>query len=211
VAPPAPSAPFVSALSQSRLSVTWPELGGLNVDHFELFINGSAAPANVKSNSYVASGLAPNTTLTFQLLYQLADGRRSEKSEVGQGTTWGDDANNDGLPDDWQARYWGADPAKWPAPGIDSDGDGASNLKEFLAGTDPKDSVSVLRIDIVTTEQNTRLNWNTEPGLIYQVQSSPDLHAWSNYGASRFARGATDSLPVAGPESAIYYRVIRLW
>src|SRR2546421_582021 len=39
---PVPSAPYVSALNQSRLSVTWPELGGFNVDHYEIYMDSNA-------------------------------------------------------------------------------------------------------------------------------------------------------------------------
>src|SRR6185503_14705254 len=35
---PVPSAPYVSALSQSRLSVTWPALDGFSIDHYEVYM-----------------------------------------------------------------------------------------------------------------------------------------------------------------------------
>jgi hypothetical protein len=205
-----PAAPYVTALDSSSLSVTWPDMSGLNVEHFELFINGATTPVRVTGGSYLLSGLTPHSTNAFELLYQLADGRRSAKSAVATGVTWGVDANFDGVPDDWEAKYFGPDPSQWPSPGADSDGDGVKNLQEFLAGTDPTDAASVLRAELEVTEQGTRLVWNSQPGLVYQVQSSGDLRAWSNLGASRFARGTTDSLLVNGGDPATYYRVNRL-
>ena len=76
------------------------------------------------------------------------------------------------LPDDWQQQYWGTDSATWPSPDTDSDGDGASNLQEFLAGTDPTNAKSVLRTQIRNSDHGPRLEWNTEPGLLFQSPPS---------------------------------------
>ena len=206
----APAAPYVSALSQSRLSVAWPELDGLGVDHFELYVDNSTAPASVTDNIYTATGLAPGSSHSFRLAYQLKDGRRSASSAPATGTTWGEDNNLDGLPDDWQALYWGSDPAQWPSPQAVSDGDGATNLQEFLAGTDPKDPNRVLRAQLVSTSQGTRLSWNSQPGLMYQAQISNDVTSWTNYGAPRFAAETSDSVLINGTNAAAYFRVIRL-
>lgn len=45
------------------------------------------------------------------------------------------DVDGDGLPDTWEERYFGA---AGTTPGADFDGDGATNLAEFLGGTDPR-------------------------------------------------------------------------
>ena len=55
----APAPPYVSALSQTRLSVAWPGLDGLNVDHFEVSLDNSTAPVSVTNNIWTATGLAP--------------------------------------------------------------------------------------------------------------------------------------------------------
>ena len=46
------------------------------------------------------------------------------------------DADTDGLPDWWESAYFGN--ATGTAATADNDGDGASNLEEFRAGTDPR-------------------------------------------------------------------------
>ncbi len=212
---PQPEAPVVAALSQSRLSVTWPELSGFPLQYYEIYTDGSATPVMVTSNCWVAGGFAPNSEHSFELAYVMDGGQRSPKSPPGSGQTWGEDLTGpagvpDGLPDDWQRRYWGDKAGDWPPPNVDSDGDGASNWQEFLAGTNPIDPHSVLLARFVHSLQGRRLEWNTVPGFIYQVQATTNFATWDNYGVPRFAPGAVDSVPVSGNSGAAFYRVIRL-
>jgi hypothetical protein len=214
-APLIPAPPFVSALSPSRLSVTWPNAGTNAVTGYELYVDDSAQPILATGNMSVLSALAPASKHTVKLAYRFSDGTRSPLSLVATGVTWGSDENFDGLPDDWQSRYWGNNSSKWPDPNADSDGDGASNLREFLAGTDPADPKSVLSTKILSTPQGSFLTWNTQPGFIYQVQSANRLplekkdeaQNWADVGSPRFASGADDSMPVERAGNSVYYRV----
>jgi hypothetical protein len=52
--------------------------------------------------------------------------------------------------------------------------------------------------------------WNTEPGTIYQVQTSADLVGWLNVGGTRFAAGKSDSVPVPSSAELAIYRIIRI-
>ena len=79
-----------------------------------------------------------------------------------------------------------------------------------MAGTDPADANSVLKIRLVATLQGSRLSWNAQPGFIYQVQTTSDLKTWTDVGDARFAVAADDSISVAGTNDVAYYRVIRL-
>lgn len=206
----APAAPFVSALDAYRLLVAWPKLAGLEVATYELYADGATSPtAVVTSNLWRMTRLNPGSTHTVRLAYVLADGRRSPLSEPATATTWGWDDNYDGLPDDWQAQYWGENVAAWPSPFADSDGDGVSDRNEFLAGTDPRDAGSVLRVALQPTAQGLFLQWQTRPGQVYQVQVSTNWGQWTNLGEPRLAAGQTDSVFVGG-DSAAYYRVLRV-
>jgi hypothetical protein len=147
------------------------------------------------------------TSHTFKLGYVDTDGNVSSYSTEVIGKTWGTDANNDGLPDDWQRENWGS---KWPSPATDEDADGASNLQEFLAGTNPRDAQSSLRTSLLTTQAGIRLQWGTQPGFVYQVQSTINLKDWSDSGPPRFAAGESDSVPAAATADIRYYRVLRL-
>ena len=144
--PPAPAASFVSALSQSSLSVTWRgDLAGFPVSYYEPYVDDSAAPILVTNNMWVGTLFNAGTTHSFSLKCKLTDGRVSPRSEVTVGKTWSADTNGDGLPDDWQRLYWGINSKNWGGKEADSDNDGASNGQEFLADTDPTDDTSVLR------------------------------------------------------------------
>jgi len=203
----APEAPYVSAASSSRLNISFPEVSGLQVSQYELYLDGTETPVVLKTGHHSVSGLAPGSTHTFRLAYRLQDGRLSPVSTVAQGSTWGEDLNLDGLPDDWQSKVYGSNISQWPVPSVDTDGDGVSDRDEFLAGTDPKSKVSVLKTFLRRTSQGVTLSWNSRQGAYYQVQTSTDLQTWSDLGALRFASGETDSIPVGNLPGNTYYRV----
>jgi hypothetical protein len=164
----------------------------------------------VQNNSATIVYLLPDSTHQFRLAYVLPDGRRSTLSEAASGKTWAEDSNYDGLPDDWQSKFWGATAGSWPGAALDSDNDGATNLQELLAGTDPTNAASVLRARMLATSQGPRLEWNTETGCLYQVQSQDAAQAWVSLGPPRFAAGSADSIPVDAGQNVALYRVIRV-
>jgi hypothetical protein len=55
------------------------------------------------------------------------------------------DTDKDGLPDSWESQ-WQLDPGSAQDAGLDRDEDRMSNLAEFIAGTDPTDPRSVLKL-----------------------------------------------------------------
>ncbi|MBX3734852.1 MAG: fibronectin type III domain-containing protein [Verrucomicrobiae bacterium] len=204
---PAPGAPYLFAASASRLMITWPEVSGLPVAGYDVFVDGASTPVRTVQAGYSLGGLPPSSTHSVRIAYVLADGRVSPVSEPAEATTWGEDDNADGLPDDWQRKYFGNNPALWPSPATDSDGDGVSNRNEFLAGTDPTDPGSVLLVSVVDTPQGPLLVWNTRAGGVYQPQWSGDLRNWSDMGLPRLAAGASDSAPAGDSPANVYYRV----
>jgi len=206
---PAPAAPLVSGLSSSRLSVGWPALDGLSVASYEVTFDG-AGTVSTTNNYCTSPAFLPGTSHTVTYKVKLSDGSQSPDSAVASGSTWGEDSNGDGLPDDWQAQYWGPDSALWPAAGADSDGDGVSNQREFLAGTNPADAASQLKARLLPTAQGVRLAWDTVPGLVYQVEASSDLKSWQRLGSARFAADTTDSIPVSEDARLSYFRITRI-
>lgn len=207
---PPPGAPLVNVLSSNSLHVTWAPVQGFSLAHYEVFADGVAsATALATNNFWTATGLAPASTHSYRLAYVLNDGRRSPMSGATTNTTYSALWYYNLIPQEWMVSSFGAEFWTWPSPTEDSDGDSASNMDEFLAGTNPLDVNSVLRQRIVQTPQGPFLNWNTEPGLVYQVQMTADMSNWVNLAGPRFAAGYLDSMYVGGA-GAGFYRIIRL-
>lgn len=207
----APGAPIVSVLSSNTLSVSWPPVSGFNIASYEVYADGAATATAVVTNTYWnATGLPAASTHSYRLAYVLVDGRRSPLSGATTNTTYTGGATWGGIPQEWMIGYFGSDIFSWPSPYVDSDGDGASNKDEFLAGTDPANANSVLKVRLQPTMQGLFLNWNTQAGLMYQVwNTAAPGGAWVKVGGPRFAAGTVDSLYVGG-NSAGFYRIERL-
>jgi glycosidase len=86
------------------------------------------------------------------------------------------DTDGDGLPDLWEIQN-SLSPTNSVAvdgPAGDPDGDGFPNLEEFLAGTDPRDADSLLRItDMVGTGR--AISWRSVPGRNYEVLATTNI------------------------------------
>ena len=89
------------------------------------------------------------------------------------------DSDGDGIPDAWMMQYFDhptGQAGDKSRPGDDADGDGVSNLKEYLAGTDPTNSASAFRILSLAQESNNiRVTWFTAGGHTNAVQSASGL------------------------------------
>src|SRR5438876_647763 len=87
------------------------------------------------------------------------------------------DSSAEGLPDSWRTTYFGS-PSPGPGrhPGDDSDGDGYTNLQEWLLGSNPADPTSNL---LITSFVPTNIQWQARGYEVYELCSSTNLTNWT--------------------------------
>ena len=134
----------VAASSANGYSNWAAVVSGLSVgtNTFTVLAGDNAAPANIATN-------------TVRVIYAVGDY----------------DGNGDGLPDAWQIQHFGSVAAPGGGPNDDPDGDGLSNLKEYLAGTDPTNSGNTLRITAVEKiGGDIRVSFTSVGGKNYRLE-----------------------------------------
>jgi hypothetical protein len=114
-------------------------------------------------------------------------GDYSKMGQPGQRTrldlTLGEDSDGDGLPDAWEriliALAGGTMSLSDIRPQDDFDGDGLSNLEEYIAGTYAYDNRDGFTLEIVGMNGNLpRLKFMVIRGRSYTVHGSADLQQW---------------------------------
>jgi sugar lactone lactonase YvrE len=88
----------------------------------------------------------------------------------------------DGIPDTWRLRYFGSAVSRLGDASLDPDGDGASNLVEFKAGTNPADPNSRLWVAAHAFKggpgsKPLMLRWASTLSKRYWIESAPSLQS----------------------------------
>ena len=123
----------------------------------------------------------------------------------------GSDSDLDGLPDDWEILH-GFNPAIGGDANGDPDGDGARNLAELAAGTDPRLATSVLVATALRDGSGQfALGFHAEPGITYSIFASDDLGTWTKLGNVQ-DQGAAVDVEVVDPATSLhparFYRIV---
>jgi hypothetical protein len=114
------------------------------------------------------------------------------------------DSDGDGLPDVFESAFGPLDPS------IDDDGDGMSNGQEYIAGTNPTNGFSYLRIDSLSAAAGATLTFGAISNRTYSVQYTDNLGSgqWFRL-ADVPARGSNrvETLTDSGSSSNRAYRL----
>jgi subtilisin family serine protease len=121
------------------------------------------------------------------------------------------DTDGNGLPDWWELEYFGH--LTGTDPNADPDHDGMSNLAEWLAGTNPTNAASNLRLTLLsaTNANAVVLGWTSVAGKTYWLERSTNLLTGfdstvaTNITATAPTNSQTDTVILSG--NARFYRV----
>ncbi len=193
---PAPGAAFAAPANVSLLAMAADADGVVaKVDFFRdnvLFFT-STGPA-------YSALLGPLSPGGYSLTARATDNRNFVTTSAPVGINVLADTDLDGMPDVFETTY-GFDPNNPSDAGLDSDGDGFTNLQEFLAGTNPRDSQDALRITQVDRSGGvTSLQFRSAAGKRYLVEWTTDLAVggWTTLADDIAGTGFAVSVPDPG-------------
>jgi len=152
--------PHVAGLVALLISAH-PELKG-QVDGIERIIEHTAVPrTDSQSCGDVPGSEIPNNIYGW--------GRVDALAALGLG-----DSDGDGIPDWWELWH-NLNPNNPTDAALDSDGDGVSNLNEYLAGTDPRDAADYFHIASITAGANCIMSFQSALNRLYTLESRTNL------------------------------------
>ena len=125
---------------------------------------------------------------------------------------WKYDSDRDGMKDAWESRY-GLNPTNAADASLDGDNDGAVNLNEYIADTDPTNQASYFHIAGISNLPPIAIYFESSTGRLYSLVERDEfrtIQSWWMVGgqSNLWGTGATMFLNDAEAEStARYYRI----
>jgi hypothetical protein len=121
------------------------------------------------------------------------------------------DLDGDGMPDEWELGN-GLNPAVADATG-DLDADGLSNLQEYIAGTNPRDLGSSLRLTVVSESGALQLRFSALAGRTYTVFRRSQIAdgewvAFAQFASEPNDRAISTEVPAGLPGVSQYFRLV---
>jgi hypothetical protein len=167
--------PTVLAVSTNDIACFWPlplggnpglGLQGSNlVGSISFTVPAGAASGQSYSLHFVGADGVPNINTKYQL--------ESVPGSAGIGSAI---LTAQITSDEWRMSFFGSTTSPQAQDNADPDGDGVPNWQEYLAGTNPTNAASCLRLGSTTgAAHQVNLTWLTAPGKNYVLQSSATL------------------------------------
>jgi len=177
---------------------------GVSAQLNNVFLMSAVIPANVDDVTLVISGDGVSGVEQFVVSNVLF----STENTLG-------DTDEDGMTDEYEIAN-GLDPLSNADRDLDLDGDGRTNIAEFIAGTAANNSNSLLQVTAYSrTETIGNVTWSSVPGKDYQLEFSTNLETWTALGGTVSAADAPATetgsgnfpLSTIGNPATVYFRV----
>jgi len=142
------------------------------------------------------------------LANDLIAGDYNDRRDVFVATLSLPDSDSDGMDDDFEITYFGNLERNGAG---DADSDGHTDQEEFLAGTNPTDNTSILRVVSISAPGSAvrQLVWSSTPGRTYVVQFKDALaDNWSTLPGSVRANASTAAATDDTSNLHRFYRVV---
>lgn len=217
VAPVISSAVISTAGNPNGTDVGGSITGAATIEFFANPPAGDEGKVFLGTLSAAGGSFSASLASTFPVGYTItatatASSNTSQFSSAINATT--NDSDGDGIPDNWMNAHFNhatGQAADKSRATDDADGDGFTNLQEFLAGTDPRNASSRFRITSVTSASaNITITFSAVAGKTYRVEYNDDLTSstWLLLQDQLFATGSTLSLADVGA-TALPHRFYR--
>ncbi len=169
------------------------------------FLTAGYLPINSRVGFIVITNAQPLFT-NYQVAVSNVVGLRLSNSAF---LTYVTDSDGDGIPDEWEASYGFATNAM--NGDLDADLDTMSNWEEYIAGTDPTDELSYLKVDRITAAPSTTIEFMAVSNRTYTIEYTDALGvaAWqrlTDVAARADTRLETLSDPIATTNR--HYRLV---
>jgi hypothetical protein len=176
----------------------------------------SAAGSNI---TYVPNGffsdslrLDPASGQYYDLIYaRYSDNLNAAPYATIRVVSYNVDSYSEGIPDWWRLSYFGTvNPSVGTKhhAGDDADGDGYSNLQEYLCGSNPTNRASNLRITSIGT---SAIQWQSKGYEVYEVLSSSNYTGWIRAGSPVVPTNSIASAPwLTNGTGRQFFRVSRV-
>ncbi len=217
---PAPNAPGANDVSGGTVANTPVNLAltGANAISWRVVDQPTSGAVGITGSTarYSPAVYAPpGLVVTDRFTFASFSGYRESRLATGTVSVVSLDSVKDGIPDWWRAGNFGGDGTTTNGDSCasgDPDGDGQNNFEEYMAGTQPRDGRSAVRIcGVAAATNNVRLDFTSLLGQKFSVEARDSLNtgAWSNVSGTVWGR--TDTTPFTDTNGAAtsrqFYRV----